>query len=100
MVADGLAEVEIRVVTVGEGRPGPATTAAWTIQVGAFRDRDHALNLSLRLGDHYPDVKILFQDGWHRVRVGRFPQREDANQRLRELRRLGYGGHLVGLAKN
>ncbi len=102
MVEAGLARVEIRVAAVGNGRPGPARTSAYTVQVGAFRDRDNALDLKRRLTDSSrdaPEVEVhTGGDGLHRVRVGRFKNRDEAEKLRRRLARQGLEAVLVGLS--
>ncbi len=108
MVEAGLARVEIQVATVGAGRPGPARTTAYTVQVGAFRDRDNALDLRRRLaGDLQtsppaPQAALQVEvhtggDGLHRVRVGRFQRRAEAEKLRQRLIRRGLEAVLVGL---
>jgi rare lipoprotein A len=95
MVRAGLARVEIRVLGVGEGPPGPLLTTGYAVQVGAFRDRDNALALRDRLTGRYQEVQILTAEGWHRVWVGRFRDRAEAENLRRELARQGFRAVLV-----
>ncbi len=98
MVEAGLARVEIRIAAVGSGPPGPARTPFYTVQVGAFRDRDNALDLRRRLRSDGPPVVVeAGDDGLHRVRVGRFKKRAEAEKLRRRLRRRGFDAVLVGL---
>lgn len=85
----GLAEVEIRLVA------GPGYRFA--VQLGAFRDRDRALDLQLRLGGRFGTVRIEHEDGWHRVRLGRFADRAEAESLRRQLRREGFDGRVLRL---
>ncbi len=98
MVAAGLARVEVRIAAVGDGPPGPSGILAYVVQVGAFRDRDYALELKSKLAGDYPQVEILSGEGWHKVRVGRFEKRDDADQLQRKLSRRGFKAVVVGLS--
>ena len=96
MVQAGLAPVEIRIVEVGEGRPGPKLASRYTVQVGAFRDRDNALAIQQELRDLGP-VEITTNDGWYRVRVGDLRQAKDAEDLRVELVRRGYPAIVIPL---
>jgi peptidoglycan lytic transglycosylase len=97
MIGPGLARVEIRIAQVGNGRPGMSQVAGWAVQAGAFRDRDNALDLSLRLAQTYPETALRSDSGLHRVWVGEFTDRDEAERRRRELVRRGLQAVLVEL---
>lgn len=97
VVRAGLARVEIRVVEVGGGRPGPALTSRYTIQLGAFSDRDNALKLHRKMSREFADVEIHSDEGLHRVRVGNFKERADAEKLRRKLQRRGMSAMVVPL---
>ena len=88
MVRTGTAEVELRVIDIGEV-PLPAG-AVVTLQVGAFQSRDHAEALATRLQRHFTDVRVEEATPWFRVRVGVFHDAVEAEETRRRLRRLGY----------
>lgn len=98
MADAGLAKVEIRIVSVGGGRSGPIRTARYTVQVGAFRDKANALETKRRIEGDHPDVELLTVDGWHRVRVGNFRKRSDAEDVRRRLAKAGFDAMVVGLS--
>ncbi len=107
MLGEGVAEVRIRVVpppsntgTALRGTPAPACTADGTfaVQVGAFRDRDGALDVKRVLGDTFGAVRIDTVDGWHRVRLGPFSH-HDAAQTARRLTDAGYDAAVVRLPR-
>lgn len=98
MAEAGLAKVEIQVVAVGEGKPGPARTFKYTVQAGAFRDKNNALATLKRLTRDHPEAQLVTADGWHRVRVGTFRKRADAEQLARRLKRAGFAAMVVGLS--
>jgi rare lipoprotein A len=96
MVQAGLAPVEIRIVEIGGGTPGPQLATRYTVQVGAFRNRDNALAIEKELQDLGP-VQITTSDGWHRVRVGDLRLEEDAEALREELVRRGYPAIVIPL---
>ncbi len=95
MVGEGLARVEIRVVEVGEGMPGPSRLTRYTVQLGAFREHRNALDVQTRAAVDFAGVEILSEDGWHRVRVGLFASRSEAVELQRRLRRRGFDAIVV-----
>jgi rare lipoprotein A len=90
MIGPGIARVELRARL---DRP-VAEPAVFTVQVGAFRDRDHALALAAPLREDF-DVLVEAADGWHRVRVGGRRNRAAAEALAAELRRRGLEAVLV-----
>jgi rare lipoprotein A len=93
MVRTGTAEVELRVVDLGE-LPLPAGSVL-TLQVGAFQSRDSAEELAARLGTHFPEVRIEEALPWFRVRVGTFADLGAAEEMRRQLRRRGYAAMVL-----
>ena len=93
MLNDGVVRVRL---TELPGRAGPAAAAAsWAIQVGAFRRSELARTRADRLATSYPMVRVETGEGWHRVRVGRFDERREADRLAKELRRSGYDAVVV-----
>jgi rare lipoprotein A len=90
MIGPGTAPVELRARL---DRPVYAG-GTFTVQVGAFRDRDRALALEAELRRHY-DVEVQAVDGWHRVRVGGQRDRGAAKKLAAELRRVGHDAVVV-----
>jgi rare lipoprotein A len=88
MVRTGTAEVELRVIDIGEV-PLPAG-AVVTLQVGAFQSRERADALATRLQRSFTDVRVEEAAPWFRVRVGVFHDAAEAEHTRRRLRRLGY----------
>lgn len=78
--------------------PAPARSAAFRIQVGAFRERDNATGLAQRLQRlHYPATIERGRTAsapWV-VRIGAYPDRRSAEATLRELERAGFRGIIV-----
>lgn len=91
----GLAKVEIRVAKVGQGRPGMSQVEAFAVQAGAFRNRDNALDLRHRLADKFPTVEIRTSGDLHRVWVGHFDDRREAEKLRAQLRGMGVDAVLV-----
>ena len=98
MVEVGLARVEVRVVKVGQGLPGPSRLTRYTVQLGAFRDKKNADEIRRKAAADFPEVEVFSEDGWHRVRLGRYSERSKAEKTKRELRRRGLDAVVVPLS--
>lgn len=98
MIGPGTARVEIRVVQVGDGRPGETRLSRYTVQLGAFRSYQNALAVKTRVAVDFPGVEILSVDGWHRVRIGLFRSRSEAMEMRKRLRRRGHDAIVVPLS--
>ena len=91
MVGPGVARVKIRVVS------GPATSrtaraprgGSFQVQAGAFRDPVRARGLVRALEQDYPGARVRSHDGWHRVEIGPFDDRGEAERAVRDLRQYG-----------
>jgi rare lipoprotein A len=92
MLGPGTARVELR---ANLGRP-VMDTARFTVQVGAFQDRDRALDLAAELRRDY-DVVVEAAGGWHRVRVGGRRGQAAARELAATLRRRGYEAAVVAV---
>ena len=113
MVGPGTARVEIAVlpdvaprrglVLASAPAPGslpqaaPEEAVAFTVQVGAFTEADRAETLRSLLAGHYGDTRVQSDDTWHRVQVGTFEDRSEAEEMRRELERLGWAALIVAL---
>ncbi len=97
MVGEGVARVEIRIVSVGGGTSGPIRTRRYTVQAGAFRDRVNAVATLRRIEGDYPQAELQSAGGWHRLRVGVFGNRRDAEEVRRRLERVGLDAMVVAL---
>jgi rare lipoprotein A len=86
MVGMGVAPVRLELLA------GPSSPLAgnFTVQVGAFLDRENAERLRERLDQRYPPAFIQEYDApggyFYRVRVGRLPSQEAARQLAEQLR--------------
>lgn len=84
MVREGVARVRLTVTTIPPRIP-------FTVQVAAFGHRRTAEELSRKLRTAgYSGVEVTAGPGVHRVRVGRFLKRSDADLTARALRGHGY----------
>ena len=90
MLGPGTARVEILVL----GRV-PAADAFYTVQVGAFGEAGRARTLCDELRGRYPETTVEADGAWHRVRLGQFPYRRDAESLQRELVDLGFAALVV-----
>ena len=88
MVRTGTAEVELRVVDLGE--VPVLAGSVLTLQVGAFQSRERADELAGRLERHFPEVRVEEALPWYRVRVGTFADLGQAEEVRDRLRRRGY----------
>ena len=100
MVNEGVARVEIRIVSIGGGTSGPLSTLRYTVQAGAFREESNAIATLRGIEGEYPEARVISSDGWHRVRVGSFRYRKDAEEVQRRLKRAGVDARVVGLPKS
>jgi len=96
MLGPGTAPVRIEVL--GDEQP-QLIAAAYTIQLGAFADRDNALRLKGSLDKRFDGVYLATQNGqagrYYRVRVGRFKQRDQAVAFARTVTPLGFSAIIV-----
>lgn len=97
MVNEGVARVEIRIVSIGDGTSGPLSTLRYTVQAGAFREESNAVAVLRKIEGDHPQARLISSDGWHRVRVGSFRYRRDAEDVRRRLKRAGVDARVVGL---
>ena len=85
----GVAQVRLTVANLPPRTP-------FTVQVAAFGRRQAAERFSEKLrADGYSGVEITPGDGVHRVRVGRFMKRSDAELTARALKGNGYDALVV-----
>jgi rare lipoprotein A len=79
MVGTGTASVRLELVS----SPGAPLAGDFTVQIGAFQQRDNADRLRAQMAAHYP-VLVVEYDGsdghYYRVRVGREPSQQAAQQ--------------------
>jgi len=84
-VGPGVVPVKLEVLSGGD-----PTAGYFTIQVGAFKDRDNAERLKARLGVDYDPItiqRVATDDGdFYRVRVGKIAGEQNARQTADQLR--------------
>lgn len=111
MVGPGTARVEIAVLpdlpprrrglvlasapAAAEAPAPPAEPVAYTVQVGAFGERERAETLRALLARHFDDARVRSDGAWHRVQVGAFGDRAAAERLREELEGLGWTGLVV-----
>ena len=79
LIGPGLAKVRIEVIRA----PPDAAPALFAVQVGAFRDRNHAESLRLSMAERYGSARLLERPenpGLWRVLVGAEPADEGAEE--------------------
>ena len=92
MLGPGVVPVEIRVIA---GGPENGRSSELWVQAGAFRDADEAEDFYRQLRRSYPDVKLSSDGDWHRVRLGPFDKRKQAERTRRQLQRQGIEAFLT-----
>ena len=92
MLGPGTAAVEL----VAVGRV-PVEPRAYAVQVGAFQDSERAAEVAAGLCHDYPDVQVRSDEVWHRVQVGSFASRAEAEGFAEELDARGYTAVVVPL---
>ncbi|UCC55145.1 MAG: SPOR domain-containing protein [Gammaproteobacteria bacterium] len=93
------ARLEQQPATIAEKRVSTTATVpkeTWYLQVGSFREQDHAVELQTRLSklgfkSVIQEVSIENMDVYHRVRVGPFTDQDVLKQTKRKLDELGIG---------
>jgi rare lipoprotein A len=102
MIGPGTARVELRVVGTDTAPPVVAEApkvappgSGFTVQVGAFQERQRAEAVRSELARQYADVVVRSDGVWHRVQVGEFQRREAADELRGELASLGFTALVV-----
>ncbi|MGH7721197.1 MAG: SPOR domain-containing protein [Gemmatimonadaceae bacterium] len=73
----------------------PVARPQFTVQLGAFNTRPAALEMQARLRQRGVEARIVTTDDLHRVRVGRYPSREGAEQGAARLRSAGFSAFVT-----
>lgn len=91
LLGQGVAQVELQVVRLGEGRSGPRRSAGYTVQVGAFRKADLADAMRTRVEPASDEATAVVREGdWYKVRVGRGLPYKDAEALRKRLQKRGF----------
>ena len=94
MLGPGVVPVEIRVIS---GGPVSGRSSDFWVQAGAFRDIDEAREFQRQLRQDFTGVKLSSDGIWHRVRLGPFDKRKNAERTQRQLERRGIDAFLTQL---
>jgi rare lipoprotein A len=94
MVGPGTARVELKILRYDAVT---ADSPRYTVQVAAFGEADRAQALAEDLRRRYPETQISDDGIWHRVQVGTFGRRAEAEELRLELLRLGLSALVVTL---
>lgn len=89
MIGPGTARVELRIV----GHDDLGVT--YVVQVGAFQEQALAESLLTALRPNYPGVELRSDAVWHRVQLGAFSTRDEAEAARRKLARAGYAALVI-----
>ena len=92
MLGPGVARVGIRVVSDAAEY---ADSRQYWVQAGAFRTADEAQSLYRELREQYPDVHLSADGTWHRIRLGPFNKRKNAERMQRRLSKSGVDAFLI-----
>jgi rare lipoprotein A len=98
MLGPGTARVLVEAV---EFAPGAAQSieGVYSIQVGAFQERDNAYRFRDDLAKRYPNVRVVLWEThtkrFYRVRLGAFRTEEEAKRYFDQLRRENPSGFVV-----
>lgn len=90
-------------IVADEAGQDPVEGGGWTVQLGAFSQRSAADRLLDRLREAGWSGRRAApgsEDGLHRVRVGRWDDREEAEQAARALEEAGFGTIVVRAPSN
>ena len=85
MLGSGTARVEIRVISA----PPAGGLGPFWVQAGAFQDKEKARALYKDLRADYSKVKMESVDGWHRIRLGPYTKKKQAEKTRQNLRYEG-----------
>jgi rare lipoprotein A len=92
IVGPGTGDVELQIL--GQ-RTLDTDSLVFTVQIGAFSDLERAVTAHHDLQRLYPEAFVDADGVWNRVRVGLFPQRENAESLRRELAAQGISAIVV-----
>ena len=93
MIGEGTARVELVPVFL----PAVGTAPRWTVQIGAFLERQRAEELVASLVVSYPAVELRTAEPWSRVQIGEFVDREEAEALRGDLLDAGFEALVVSL---
>ncbi len=92
MIGSGTARVEITVVRGKRaGRRAASPTTGWVVQAGAYRDPAAAEHRARLLAPFGPS-RVAVEAGLHKVLLGPWPKKKQAQRTARRLREAGFEG--------
>jgi rare lipoprotein A len=99
MVEKGTVQVKVEVISTPSTRGGSYFQPLYTVQVASFADKGNALSLKRSLDGDYDDVRIesieVSGGNYWRVRVGRYEDKQDADETASRLRTDGHYGRVI-----
>ena len=99
MVEAGTVEVKVEVISTPSTRGGSYFQPLYTVQVASFSEKGTALSLKKELDTDYDDVRVesieVSGDSYWRVRVGRYEEKQDAEETASKLRTDGHYGRVI-----
>lgn len=95
LVGAGIAQVELAIVPDAPRAPDPV----YTVQLAAFENPGRADAFRQRLAGEEIEARVRTEGAWHRVQVGEFASRADAESARRRLTRLGWTALVVRLPR-
>jgi rare lipoprotein A len=82
MIGPGVANVRLEILATAQ----PIATGIFAVQVGAFRDRDHAERTRREMAP-YGESRIVLEKGFWRVLIGRETTEDGANDLAAKIRK-------------
>lgn len=101
MVQSGVARVKIAFLSPAQDSPAQDSEELFTVQAGAYRDYDNAMQVQQTLAVWHSEVAInQVENGlytYYRVRLGRFARRQEAESLAQQVVLQGYTAKVVPL---
>ena len=98
MLGRGTAKVSVEVIGFAGGQP-PSLEGIFTIQVGAFAEKENATRFQEQLEKKYPNVHMILWESnlkrLYRVRLGAFRTEAEARRNIEILRKDKLSGFVV-----
>lgn len=88
MIGPGTARVELRTLRVPSG-------PRYVVQAGAFQELALAQALAARLNGDFPQTAVSSDAVWHRVQIGDYATREEAERMRQRVQRAGFAALVV-----
>lgn len=99
MIQKGVVKVKVEVVSTPSSKTSNYFTPEYTVQVASYSNRASANNSKRILDRKYNDVRVesvnVKGNTYYRVRVGRYPSKNDAKKAASKLRKQGYTTRVI-----